>query len=652
MPTFETPGVFIEEQTGPGVIAGVGTSTAGFIGPAKRGPLKKPRRVSSFDEFLSVYAAPDGNGNLDPFIKEPQTFFLAHAVRGFFENGGSQAFIVRIGDGVATAWEVKNDLATPATLFTVEALDPGPNSGIKILVSKSHLTRHDGVDGVEVARGSSPVEAVDLPRKTVTVRNAADFRVDDSVTTDALPQAVIKKIAGNVLTLNLESTGFENKTLRIADLAVGQTRFRMASTAGLFQGSLVEIKVGNQSELALIDKVETTGFVTLRVGLTRTFSLATEAPTVTSQEFDLTIQAPEGFESESFKNLSLERAHTRFAGNTVRSKLVKLMNFVATVPSTERRPKIGEVPISRTGSEVNLNSITVDNYLKGLEELDKVDDVNLICIPDAAARGQLDAEILQKAMIDSCRALKDRFAILDSLPGLEPAGVEAQRAKLDSGNGFAALYYPWLEARDPTSAASPPLTMLIPPCGHIAGVFARTDQERGVHKAPANTDVRGILGLERVLSNGQQGPLNIKGINVLRIFPGSSTVVVWGARTTVNPAISDWLYVNVRRLLLFIEESIEEGIRPAVFEPNAPPLWKALTRTISQFLTQVWRAGGLFGDTPDQAFRVRIDEALNPPSERARGRLFIEIRVAPVRPAEFIVVRIGLFDGGADVQEG
>jgi hypothetical protein len=255
-------------------------------------------------------------------------------------------------------------------------------------------------------------------------------------------------------------------------------------------------------------------------------------------------------------------------------------------------------------------------------------------------------------MILHCESLQDRFAILDSQLGLTPDGVLTQREGLDSEHGFGALYYPWLEVLDPASSAVPPSTMLIPPSGHVAGVFARTDQERGVHKAPANTDVRGILGLERVLSDREQGPLNLKGINVLRIFPGSRTVVVWGARTIVNPAVSDWLYVNVRRLMLFIEESVAEGIRPAVFEPNAPPLWKALKRTITQFLTQVWRDGGLFGDTPDQAFRVRIDEALNPPSERARGKLFIEIRVAPVRPAEFIVVRIGLFDGGADVQEG
>src|SRR5205085_409122 len=246
-----------------------------------------------------------------------------------------------------------------------------------------------------------------------------------------------------------------------------------------------------------------------------------------------------------------------------------------------------------------------------------------------------------------CLALKDRFAILDSAPDIPPSGpnsVEEQRLGLDSENGFAALYYPWLKVVEPVSGPfAPPIprTMFIPPSGHMAGVYARTDQERGVHKAPANTPVRGVLGLERVLSNGQQGPLNDPdNINVLRVFPGSGQVIVWGARTTANINNTDWRYVNVRRLMLFLEESIEESLKfSAVFEPNNLALWQKLKRVLNEFLERVWRDGALFGAKPEQAFRVRIDEALNPPSTRALGRLYIEISVAAVRPAEFIIVR-------------
>src|SRR5262249_30654029 len=212
---------------------------------------------------------------------------------------------------------------------------------------------------------------------------------------------------------------------------------------------------------------------------------------------------------------------------------------------------------------------------------------------------------------------KDRFAILDSEPGALPSGsgsVEQHRQAVESDRGFAALYYPWLEVIEPIppTSARPliPRTMLVPPSGHIAGVYARTDEERGVHKAPANATVRSVVGLERKLSDGQHGPLNLQGINVLRIFPGTAQVVVWGARTTVNKDVTDWIYVNVRRLMLFLEESIEEGIRFAVFEPNNLALWQKLKRTISDFLSRVWRDGALFGAKPEQAYYVRIDEAL------------------------------------------
>ncbi len=247
---------------------------------------------------------------------------------------------------------------------------------------------------------------------------------------------------------------------------------------------------------------------------------------------------------------------------------------------------------------------------------------------------------------------------MDSRQGAPPFGpgsVEDHRTEVQSERGFAALYYPWVRVREPLKVDQPrpplPRTIFVPPSGHIAGLYARSDTEVGVHKAPANRALLDVLGLERRLTDRQQAPLNRKGINCLRIFPGSSNVIVWGARTTVDPNITDWLYVNVRRLMLYIEESIEEGIRWAVFEPNNPQLWGKLKRTISDFLTRVWRDGALLGATQEDAFRVRIDKALNPPSTLAIGRLYIEIRVAVVRPAEFIIVRIGLWDGGAEITE-
>ena len=194
--------------------------------------------------------------------------------------------------------------------------------------------------------------------------------------------------------------------------------------------------------------------------------------------------------------------------------------------------------------------------------------------------------------------------------------MEVHRNSLDTANGFASLYYPWLQV---TSEAGDS-TIYVPPSGHVAGIFARIDNQRGVHKAPAGNEalVNGSLGVERSMTEVDHGQLNIQGINVIRVFKGR-----WpsGALGGAQPPSVDtnWHYVNIRRLFLFLEKSIQEGIRWAVFEPNNLQLWQKLKRTITEFLTRVWRDGALFGATPEEAFYVRIDEALNPASETSPG---------------------------------
>jgi phage tail sheath protein FI len=235
--------------------------------------------------------------------------------------------------------------------------------------------------------------------------------------------------------------------------------------------------------------------------------------------------------------------------------------------------------------------------------------------------------------------------VLDCAPGLDITGVGNHFAQVRSVKGYAALYYPWIVVRDPVSGA----TQSWPPSGHLTGVYARTDAQRGVHKAPANTGIVGALGVETLLSDNEQGPLNLLGVNVLRVFPGQSQPVVWGARTTSGDLDRNWQYVDIRRLFIYLEQSIEAGIRWAVFEPNDLSLWQKLKRSIGDFLTQAWRDGALFGAKAEDSFYVRIDETLNPPSTRALGRLYIEVGIVPTYPAEFIVLRIGIWDGGSDV---
>ena len=191
--------------------------------------------------------------------------------------------------------------------------------------------------------------------------------------------------------------------------------------------------------------------------------------------------------------------------------------------------------------------------------------------------------------------------------------------------------------------------MTVPPSGHVAGIMARSDGQVGVHKAPANEVVRGALDLDYVLNDTEQGVLNQLNINAIRRFPGNPPLL-WGARTLTDGV--PWRYVNVRRLVSYVEESLLEGVRWAVFEPNNPALWKALERTITEFLTRVWEAGALFGQTAKQAFYVKIDEELNPDSVRELGQVIAEIGLAPVRPAEYVIIQLGLWDGGSQVTEG
>jgi phage tail sheath protein FI len=200
---------------------------------------------------------------------------------------------------------------------------------------------------------------------------------------------------------------------------------------------------------------------------------------------------------------------------------------------------------------------------------------------------------------------------------------------------FAALYYPWIQVANPRNGGRP---INIPPSGHIAGVWARTDEMRGVYKAPANEVPRGAIGLAYDCNFREQELLNPIGINCIRPFPNRG-IRVWGARTLVEPDNTEWRYINVRRLMSYIEKSIELGTQWVVFEPNDEDLWQRVKRTVSNFLTELWRTGALFGGTPDEAFYVKCDGELNTPDSIMLGRLYVEVGVAPVRPAEFVIFR-------------
>ncbi|MGE0867695.1 MAG: phage tail sheath C-terminal domain-containing protein [Kofleriaceae bacterium] len=269
----------------------------------------------------------------------------------------------------------------------------------------------------------------------------------------------------------------------------------------------------------------------------------------------------------------------------------------------------------------------------GLKCLDEIDEIAIIAAP-----GQTSPAV-QDALLSHAETRKDRFAILDS-PETITGGIDKLPKPRDSKYG--AYYFPWIQVYDPDKG-----NIFVPPSGHIAGVYSRTDSERGVHKAPANEIVRGALGMKYNVSKGEQDLLNPKGINAIRYMNGA--IRIWGARTlSTDPS---WRYISVRRLFIMVESSIERATQWVVFEPNDHRLWKRVQRTISSFLTLLWRNGALMGTAPEQAFYVKCDEETNPPEVVDAGQLVVEIGLAPVKPAEFVIFRIGQMATGGGVEE-
>jgi phage tail sheath protein FI len=294
-----------------------------------------------------------------------------------------------------------------------------------------------------------------------------------------------------------------------------------------------------------------------------------------------------------------------------------------------------------------------DTERTGINGLAIADDVTMVLVPDLiSAATQDDGSVdlrtwkaVQLAVINHCENQGNRVAILDAPPGMSPQQVKEWReadAMYDSA--FAALYYPWIRVANPT-ATNGDREIMVPPSGHLAGVWARNDDSRGVWKAPANEVVRGALNVELATTQAEQSLLNPIGINCIRPF-GTRGIRVWGARTLSSD--DEWKYLNVRRLFNMVEDTILNGTQWVVFEPNDVSLWEKVKRQLNAFLRELWRAGALFGTTPEQAFYVKCDSETNPPESIDQGKLVVEVGIAPVKPAEFVIFRISQYrDTGA-----
>ncbi|HEY9619360.1 MAG TPA: phage tail sheath C-terminal domain-containing protein [Crinalium sp.] len=382
-----------------------------------------------------------------------------------------------------------------------------------------------------------------------------------------------------------------------------------------------------------------------------------EEPPVNTGEFFSVVVSRNGEELERFEHLTMDVDAEASAGTYVvtalrESQFIAATDLSQTGQPLARRPAVGQFELAAPPLPSNPDRFARDvqgirDDRTGIQGLSEIDEVTIMACPDLMRvyeAGLMDLDQvhgIMELMVSLCENATpnpaNRMVVLDTPPDqVKPQQVVQWLSYFNRRSMYAALYYPWIKVPNPRNGGKP---IMVPPCGHVMGVWSRTDETRGIYKAPANETPKGVIGLAYDCNFREQELLNPLGINCIRTFPNRG-IRIWGARTLVEPDKTEWRYINVRRLISYIEKSIELGTQWVVFEPNDEDLWARVRRTVSNFLERLWREGALFGASPEQAFYVKCDGELNTPDTMILGRLYVEVGVCPVRPAEFVVFRI------------
>lgn len=584
MAEYLSPGVYVEEyDSGATPMQGVSTSTAGFVGLAERGPvIGQPQLVTSFADYKRMYggylseAAYGGNR------------FLPYAVEQFFLNGGSRAYIMRAVPGDAKAASITTGV------LKITAANPGAwaeDMRVTVAPASKAKTQVLAVNGADL-----------------TLKNADGFNSGDVVELfdgKTAAHATIKSVLDRVVTLDAPCT------LDVADTKVGTAKY---------------IKTCEVTIIARMgENVETYENLSLKTGALNNAEVKTEKSDLIKVEIVEAKAAPAPAPAKKDDKEGKDSKET--PAPTPKASIVP---FVQCGGETEAL-----VLTLQGGSNGSVLTATADAFLgaddgpgkrTGLQAFQENNNVSIMAIPG------ITAPEVQSALIGFCENKKSCFAILDIPMELKKTNDVANfRDMYDST--YAAMYHPWLEMYDAGAKRS----AYFPPSGAMAGIYARTDTERGVHKAPANEVVTGCTGLSCAYNEGEQDILNPIGVNLIRAFTGRG-IRVWGARTISSNGL--WKYLNVRRLFIFVEESIKANTNWVVFEPNSTVLWNRVTRTIEAFLATCWRDGALAGNSPEQAFFVECGPTTMTQDDIDNGRLICQIGIAPVKPAEFVIFRI------------
>ena len=567
MAEYLSPGVYVEEfESGGKPMEGVGTSTAGFVGLAEKGPVGGiPQLVTNFADFRRTYGG---------FLSENEFGdyrFLAYAVEHFFVNGGTRCFITRVAPTSAKCSEA----SVGELSFT--AKDPGVwGDSISLKIGRSSKARTQAFEK--------------LGDRKYRVKNSAGFNPGDIVAFtegESVEYNKVEKNQDNVLT-------FVNEF-----------------SADITDTDLLPTKVLSTCELSLEVKYAET--------------------TESYENVSFNIEAANFIEKKTAKSDLITVTYN--GANDIADPFASFGDEEAAFISTE----------FSGGSNGSASDISAADFIgvdggagnrTGIQSFLDNDVVSIMAVP-----GVTDPNV-QLTLVAHCENLASRFAVLD-LPRNARKVDEILAHRDIFSSSYAGLYHPWLQVFDPLDKKN----IAIPPSGSVIGMFARSDNARGVHKAPANEVVRACVGLDCQFNKGEQDVLNPRGVNLIRSFPGQG-IRVWGARTASSDP--SWKYVNIRRLFIFIEESIKANTNWAVFEPNDQALWTRVQRTISVFLNNMWRNGSLAGASADEAFFVNIGRNTMSQDDIDNGRLVCVIGVAPVKPAEFVIFRITQNTGSAE----
>lgn len=616
MPEYLAPGVYVEEVSFRSKsIEGVATSTTGYAGLTRYGPVQyaggpattEPRLITSFTEFERVY------GSVEPLLigGDERVNYTAHAARAFFANGGKRLYVARVfhasDDDPVLGHVAFLDVPTSNGVATWRARWPGASGNVlvdaRVVRSKNLAFQY-------------PVDPFDILHKDTwgpQVKRAKAGAVIEFIT-----------LPGAMPGLN---QALDEVTLCVVQVdSDGRQRFFDSTNAAVvlpadlstFNLLLVELQVMVHAAAGRLDSYD---------------ELAASPEQHRNTAKVLERDDPE--DENAIVWLDWTPAN---ADNFAPARL--MTGLRASLQKRLAGGSDGVLPggAAFEGKEADPDSVTVK--ATGLEALGEIDDIAIVALPDAG--GLPDVEMVVDAagrLIAHAEKYRYRIAVVDGPKNSSMTEIREFRGKFDSK--YAALYHPWIEIFDPLvpiAPGIPPRKLLLPPSGFVTGIYARSDIERGVHKAPANEVVRGLTRFEININKSRQDVLNPEGVNCLRFFEGRGSRV-WGARTMSSDP--EWKYVNVRRLFIYIEHSIDKATQWAVFEPNEKRLWTNIRRTVEDFLLVLWRDGALIGDKPEEAYFVRCDRTTMIQNDLDNGRMICLVGIAPSRPAEYVIFRVG-----------